>query len=398
MAIAAAIGRDEGHVRHGLVRDQEPLRHGHEHEPAEQAGAAAEDLRDGLVEQVDGEEREEEDGQARGPLRPRHAALAHRREHLIGLVAHAEAREAQGLEPEVEDRLGPEPALLRPPERDPVVAREDLARHLAVVRLPWVAERVAAEHREVEQGGGEHQPEAVAMEQGARRSIGPTIPDLEHLAHAVGADDRGEEGRGDEQARGDHRVLQPAERGRERARGREGEAAVDGEGDEEDEEREPTGEEAERLAEVGEGDAAVDALVGVVEGADQIEDAEGGDEHRERAERDAEAQLALGRHEHEGRDRADREGHTAAQRAERIAFGQQRVFARRVFARRVFARRVFARRFVARRVFARRVFAGGLGRGLSGARGRLFRGGRAFFLLGIAHGVRGGPGAGEGHP
>ena len=79
------------------------------------------------------------------------------------------------------------------------------------------------------------------------------------------ADDRGEEGRGDEHAGGEHGACEH------------GEAAVDGEGDEEGHRGEARGEEGEGPRELGDRGAGVDALVGVVEGADEIEDAEGGD-------------------------------------------------------------------------------------------------------------------------
>ena len=53
--------RDERHVGHRLVCDQEELRHREERDPAEEARAPAEDLGDRFVEEVDGGDRHQEE-------------------------------------------------------------------------------------------------------------------------------------------------------------------------------------------------------------------------------------------------------------------------------------------------------------------------------------------------
>jgi hypothetical protein len=55
----------------------------------------------------------------------------------VGMEVDPEDPHGHGAHPEEEDGLRPEPVVL-PPEADPVVAAQDLARNLAVVGLPWI--------------------------------------------------------------------------------------------------------------------------------------------------------------------------------------------------------------------------------------------------------------------
>ena len=77
--IAPVIARDERHVGHRLVREEEPVRHRREDERAEQPRAAPEDLRDALVEEVHRDERQEEVRRAHDPLGVRGRARRPRR-------------------------------------------------------------------------------------------------------------------------------------------------------------------------------------------------------------------------------------------------------------------------------------------------------------------------------
>jgi hypothetical protein len=78
----------------------------------------------------------------------------------VGRAVHAERAEREGLRPEDQDRLGPEPVLLGPPEADPVVAADHLARDLAVVGLPRIPEREGAEQRQVEEADDDEDEQA----------------------------------------------------------------------------------------------------------------------------------------------------------------------------------------------------------------------------------------------
>jgi hypothetical protein len=110
------------------------------------------------------------------------------------------------LEPKVEDRLRPEEVLLRPPSRNPVVARQHLARDLTVMRFPRIAEGVAAEERQVQHEVQQQQPEAEATQQ---RSL--TIYGTELDQHAERRHHRPGHARRDEHA-GNQRSTRHAPR------------------------------------------------------------------------------------------------------------------------------------------------------------------------------------------
>src|SRR5258708_1393936 len=122
------------------------------------------------------------------------------REHRGRAVIHAEEAHGGRLHPEVENRLRPEPAVLRPPRRDPVVSREHLARDLAVVRFPRIGERVAAGHREIEEGGRQEDPEALPPPERAGFAGFVDSPRTERDAGLKNRHDERNEGARDEDA------------------------------------------------------------------------------------------------------------------------------------------------------------------------------------------------------
>ncbi len=181
-AHARGHGADERHVRHGLVGEEKPVGHRRQHERPEQRCATAERLRDALVEEIHRQDREQDHRRAHRPFRVHHRLRPVADQHLVGLVVHAERRHGDRLHPHVEDGLAPEPAVLRPPEADPVVTREHLARDLAVVGLPGIPERVGPHEREVEGGGGDHDPEAVPFPERALDTLLVGLPGAELAA------------------------------------------------------------------------------------------------------------------------------------------------------------------------------------------------------------------------
>ena len=150
----------------------------------EERRPAPERLRDALVEQVHRDDRQEDDRRAHRPLRVHHRQRAVADEHLVGLVVDAERRHRDRLHPHVEHRLAPEPPVLRPPEADPVVAREHLARDLAVVGLPRIPQRVRAHEREVEDRGRRRRPRSPRACQSGRRTSAATPSRRFHMPSA----------------------------------------------------------------------------------------------------------------------------------------------------------------------------------------------------------------------
>ena len=134
--------RDERHVGERLMREQRVARHREEDDGADEPGAPPARARDAVVEDVRPDDREHERGHAHRPLGMRRGR---RRagEDLVGAGAHAEHDHRERLEPEHEDGLRHEPALVRPPRRDEIAALDHLARHLRVVGLPRIHERDA---------------------------------------------------------------------------------------------------------------------------------------------------------------------------------------------------------------------------------------------------------------
>jgi hypothetical protein len=246
-------------------------------------------------------------------------ALAHGGEHLPRLVAHAEQGHEERLQPEVEHGLRPEPAVLRPPERDPVAPREDLARDLAIVGLPRIDQRVTAEARQVEGRDREHEPEAVTPDERARRAGFVEPKGAERLSHAIDPEHREQEREGHREARGrevrerlggvghgaDGARHGGAQRGpgAERARG-------------EHEARAPEG------AQVG---ARDDARLGIVERAERVEHAERRDERGQRREGDPEREARRPRHHHERDERGRPRDQRAARETQAVASRQQGV-------------------------------------------------------------------------
>ncbi len=307
--------RDARHVGHRLVGEEPPIGHRREDERAEERGAAPVRLRHAFVEQVHRHDRHQDDGRSHDPLGVHRRQRAVADEHLVGHVVEPERRHRDRLDPEIQDRLREEPAVLRPPERDPVVARQDLARHLAVVRLPRIPERVRPHHREVEDGGRDQHPEAVAVQERprcARLVFGPRAelhPCAERLGHEP------DEGRRDEEAPGPLRDHEPSTRERDRQAERE------------ERRRDAEDHRPERRERMRRGDA----IVGVVERAEEIHqpphahDAEHDAEGDARAPRDRsdEERVAVDGHEHERTDGADRRGDAAPHPAKRVARRQQ---------------------------------------------------------------------------
>jgi hypothetical protein len=138
------------HVHHGLVRQQEPVRTGDEDQRAEASGTAAEVAGDSPLQHPLPRERAGHDGQTRRPLGQWHSAGGDPGEHRLRRRIDTEPRKADSLQPEVEVGLRPEPPLVAPPERDPVVARQHFARHLRVLRLPTVDHAEGAEGRQIQ--------------------------------------------------------------------------------------------------------------------------------------------------------------------------------------------------------------------------------------------------------
>src|SRR6516164_4353355 len=100
------------------------------------------------------------------------------------------------------------------------------------------------------------------MVERARRTLVRGGPDAEGARDLVDADHREQEARRDEDARRDDREAR-------------GEAPVDREADDAPEAEAAPEEEAQRARELGQGGTAGDAILGVVEGAGQVEHAEG---------------------------------------------------------------------------------------------------------------------------
>ena len=164
----------------------------------------------------------------------------------------------------------------------------------------------AAEGGQIEERREDEEPEAVAAEEAARNALFVVTERPQGDAHAVEGGDEPDEARGDQDAPED--------------------LADDGVGDrgereqEEEEEACRPGHRRPRLLGADEGGVALR----VVERAEEVHRAEGGDADAQGAERDPHGQVAVVRHQEEREHRAERRGDAAAQDAQGIAFAEQR--------------------------------------------------------------------------
>ena len=211
-------------------------------------------------------------------------------------------RRSERLDPEVEHGLRVEPAVLRPPRADPVVASQQLARHLAVVRFPRIGQGVAAQHGQVEQHHEHDQPEAVALEQRAAVVVVPQAklaPGAEHRDRHPQEHGRHQRGHGDHLLR-DH--------------------TGDGQAHHDDEHHDACQQLPELRQQRPERGLSHDDVRVVVEGADHVHQTAGGDEHPDHADRNAERPVPVRRHEQERHDCAGQRDERAAHRMKGVAF------------------------------------------------------------------------------
>ncbi len=141
---------DEDRVGHGLAREEDEERAGEQGDGAEDRGAAAEQAV---------RHHENEDGAHRdeGGVGEAHAPLGVDAGPALGAVGVG-GEHAGRHQPEIERGLAEEPGRL-PPGMDVVAARDHLAGHLAVVRLPGIPEAGGAEPGDEEERGEGYQRE-----------------------------------------------------------------------------------------------------------------------------------------------------------------------------------------------------------------------------------------------
>ncbi len=283
--------------------DEEPVGHRGQHECPEQRGASTERPRDPLVEEVEGEDGEQDHRGADGPLRVPGRLRAGPDEHVVGLVVDAQRGHRHGLHPHVEDRLAPEPPVLSPPEADPVVAGQHLAGDLAVVGLPGIPQRVAAHAGEVEARPRHDDPEAVTGKEGAIDAVLVLAEGAERPADVEDRRRAGGERQGDQDAPADLGKAPPA----------------GGEPEQQAEQGQGRQQARERARQRRQGRRRRDAIVGVVERAEEIHRSPGRDGDEQGSERHTPAQLPPVSHEQEGHERSDDQGDATAHDAQGIA-------------------------------------------------------------------------------
>ena len=161
---------DEHRVRHGLAGEEDEQRAGEDGDRSDH-GAAAGEQPIGHDEQQDGAHRRD------GRVGQAYAPLGEHADEAVGAVG-VHRQHARRHQPEVERGLGEEPGGL-PPGMDVVAARDHLARHLAVMRLPRVPEAGGAEPGHVEQRGEDDETDGQAP-LGAQRQEPAKPGDLAH--------------------------------------------------------------------------------------------------------------------------------------------------------------------------------------------------------------------------